>query len=229
MFVVGLSTPSYHPKHNAVQFQEDKDEAKLVQDQLGYLPSNFLAVSAWTSVTRQPIAIRTYPLQGGSKRRQAKAAMIEQQSSTVQSPFPTLYWLTNPLMSECLGNLERVGFIQDINSRLYADPSLVERLWRCHRQYAEERWETLSEDDQTYLLQASEPTLVSMRGIMRDSGISGSNLTLTNEGLIFPAIKCLHAHYAHYRSTKDIHGNEVNPVGEMIHEQLKRTSPDLEI
>jgi hypothetical protein len=87
----------------------------------------------------------------------------------------------------------------------------------------------LSEQDQAFLRDATEPALVSMRGIMRDSGISGSNLTLTEEGLIFPAIKCLHAHYAHYRSTRDVIGYEVNPVGEMIQEQLKQEFPDLEL
>ena len=58
-----------------------------------------------------------------------------------------------------------------------------------------------------------------------------------------PPIKCLHAHYAHYRSTIDIITMEddsdlnsdsttaivrtINPVGEMIHKQLEKDFPDL--
>jgi len=209
---------------------EDVLAGKIVQEHLGYLPSNFVRVSAWTKRSRTPIAIQTYPLQGGAKRRQAKA--VHGDSPTLQSPFPTLYWLTCPKIGRCIADLERRGFLQEFESRVHSDPELVAQLGRCHRQYANERWLALSPTDRQILSDATEPAVVRMRGIMQDSGISGSNLTLTIDGddvLRTPSIKCLHAHYAHFRSTKDRSGYEQNPVGEMIHRQLMQEYPDLEL
>lgn len=205
----------------------------LVEQQLGYLPSNFVRVSAWTTKTKVPIAIQTYPLQGGAKRRQAKAT-YNGDSSALQSPFPTLYWLTCPEISKCVADLERLGCLQEFEARLHSNPALAERLCRCHRQYAKERWNALSGNDRALLTDSTEHAVLRMRGIMEESGISGSNLTLTtattgNESVAFPSIKCLHAHYAHFRSTRDVPGCEKNPVGEMIHQQLLLEFPDVEL
>jgi hypothetical protein len=241
----GFSTPSSSPTKvsSTGKFYEKDDgssssgERTIVEQQLGYLPSNFVRVSAWTTKTKVPIAIQTYPLQGGAKRRQAKATYGD--SPTLQSPFPTLYWLTCPDIAKHVGDLERLGYLQDFEAQLHSDPELVERLWRSHRQYAKERWNALSEKDRILLTQTTEPALLRMRGIMEESGISGSNLTLAttasadggdiDETVVFPSIKCLHAHYAHFRSTRDVPGCEQNPVGEMIHRRLLEDFPDLEL
>jgi hypothetical protein len=247
----GFSTPSSSPTKvsSAGNFHENDDgssssssslEKEIVEKQLGYLPSNFVRVSAWTTNTQVPIAIQTYPLQGGAKRRQAKATYGD--SPRLQSPFPTLYWLTSPDISKCVADLERVGYLQEFEAELHADPELVERLWSCHRQYAKDRWDALSETDRILLTQTTEPALLRMRCIMEESGISGSNLTLAttasstdsdddndDTATLFPSIKCLHAHYAHFLSTRDIPGREKNPVGEMIHRQLQDKFPDLEL
>lgn len=215
------------------EYNGDDSNAKvLVEEQLGYLPSNYVRVSAWTKTSHKPIAIQTYPLQGGAKRRQARAMYGE--SSSVQSPFPTLYWLTCPDISRCIGELERRGFVQEFDAQLHADPKLVSRLWQCHREYARERWKALSLSDQQLLAGSTERALVRMRGIMQDSGISGSNLTLATSGIDeefskAPPIKCLHAHYAHFCSTRETSGLEQNPVGEMIHQQLMKEFPDLDL
>ena len=45
-----------------------------------------------------------------------------------------------------------------------------------------------------------------------------------------PPIKCLHAHYAHYRSTVTVDSTMyINPVGELIHKQLEKDFPDLDL
>ncbi len=198
----------------------------IVEQQLGYIPTNFVRVSAWTLNTNVPVAIQTYPLQGGARRRQAKATYGN--SPTLQSPFPTLFWLTCPDISRCVGELERRGYLQKFEARLHSDPALIERLWRCHYQYAQQRWEALSYTDRLVLTETMEPALLRMRSIMQESGISGSNLTISDPARP-PVIKCLHAHYAHFRSNYYVDGYESNPVGEMIHEQLNLDFPDLDL
>jgi hypothetical protein len=48
----------------------------LVRNQLGYLPPNYRQVSACTEVGVSPVAIQTYPLNGGAPRRQRKAVGV---------------------------------------------------------------------------------------------------------------------------------------------------------
>jgi len=48
--------------------------------------------------------------------------------------------------------------------------------------------------------------------------------------VVVPSLKCLHAHYAHYRSTVDLETTQhTNPVGELVHQQLQIDFPDLDL
>ena len=44
------------------------------------------------------------------------------------SPFPTLYWLTCPIMVKRASKLESEGWMQELNDRLSADEGLRSRL-----------------------------------------------------------------------------------------------------
>jgi hypothetical protein len=266
-------------------------EEDVVRDQLGYLPSNYVGVSAWRttkSKQRIPVAIQTYPLNGGAKRRQNKAKLsapsessTEESSSTeqpiVQSPFPTLFWLTCPEISRAVANLERGGFVQIFEDELNSRPDLAKNLFLCHEEYARLRWKSLTEEDRNVLASSSSsspltPSLQRMRNMMECSGISGTNFTdisswdkdyfqrleesgggsavessgvsvsgagdessllsflSTDVDAKVPPIKCLHAHYAHYRSTVSVESTKyINPVGELIHKQLALDFPDLDL
>ncbi|VEU42626.1 unnamed protein product [Pseudo-nitzschia multistriata] len=259
----------------------------LVRDQLGYFPPNYVKVSAWKKKSNEstPLAIQTYPLNGGAKRRQNKAKLPQDQSKEkseqqpiVQSPFPTLFWLTCPDISRAVANLERRGFVQIFEDELNSRSDLAIRLFRCHEEYARLRWKSLTEEDRNVLTSSSSsspltPSLQRMRNMMEHSGISGTNFTdisswdkdydsnfesdcgsiveayvgkrsvqqkkecgesslsSTEAGLVkVPPIKCLHAHYAHYRSTvSEKSTTYVNPVGELIHRQLEKDFPDLDL
>lgn len=207
-----------------------QNEADMVRKQLGYLPTNYLGVSGWKSNREEPVAIKTYPLNGGAKRRQNKAGV---EGQAVNSPFPTLYWLTCPEISKAVANLERRGFLQIFEQNLQENPELSQRLCRCHEEYAQQRWETLTEEDRL-LLSTETPSLIRMRNMMKHSGISGTNFTMfddseQDDARNMPSIKCLHAHYAHYRSTMGSLSSSLNPVGEMIHFTLEQEFPDLEL
>jgi hypothetical protein len=294
-------------------------EEDCVRDQLGYLPSNYVGVSAWkkpskgvgglhrtgvqisstlanaTTFLREngtdaaigiPVAIQTYPLNGGAKRRQNKARLHDNESghddetsktsnqpTIVQSPFPTLFWLTCPDISRAVAQLEGRGFVQLFEDRLNAHPELAMRLFACHEEYAQLRWRSLTDRDRNILTgslsssSSSSSALQRMRNMMECSGISGTNFTdiaswdrdyadqlttasshktdgtgdapppkassvLSESGVVprVPPIKCLHAHYAHYRSTVSMDSTKhVNPVGELIHRQLRLDFPDLDL
>uniref|UniRef100_A0A7S4EMQ5 Uncharacterized protein n=1 Tax=Pseudo-nitzschia australis TaxID=44445 RepID=A0A7S4EMQ5_9STRA len=259
---------------------------ELVRDQLGYLPSNYVRASAWKKVSNEniPVAIQTYPLNGGAKRRQNKARLAQDQSEEhsqqqpiVQSPFPTLFWLTCPDISKAVANLERRGFVQIFEDELNSKPDLAKRLFRCHEEYAQLRWKSLTEKDRNVLTSSSSsspltPSLQRMRNMMECSGISGTNFTDISSwdkdynknqegdlgsiidayvgarnveqeirceksfsssefgGVKVPPIKCLHAHYAHYRSTVWVESTiYINPVGELIQRELEKEFPHLDL
>mmetsp|Transcript_4442 Transcript_4442/g.11663 ORF Transcript_4442/g.11663 Transcript_4442/m.11663 type:complete len:260 (-) Transcript_4442:196-975(-) len=214
-------------------------QKELVKAQLGYIPSNFVKVSAWKrrpeGMRDVPVAIQTYPLHGGAKRRQAKAL------ETFGAPFPTLYWLTCPDISKAIGTLEGAGCIGTFEQQLRTDDELTQRMLRCHKSYAQTRWNSLRDDDRELLLLDVEHSRI--RSMLQDSGISGLNYAsqISDDGIYTPTIKCLHTHYAHYRSQMaegdavtqaNGGGNEkettaLNPVGEMVHRRLEEQFPDL--
>jgi Protein of unknown function (DUF501) len=92
--------------------QIQQDDRKVVQGQLGYLPSNFLCVSARTE-QGSPIAIKTYPLL--QRRRDTNVQtdttglsnilVSPSSSSSRGAPFPTHYWLTCPLIARAIGEV----------------------------------------------------------------------------------------------------------------------------
>lgn len=190
-----------------------KIDQEAVRQQLGYLPSNFISVSAWKSNGCDPVAIKTYPLNGGARRRQARVDV------SFGAPFPTLFWLTCPEISRAVAEFERKGFIRIFEDKLNLDPELASRLLVCHKEYAQERWDSLTFEDQS-LLMADERQ--GMRNMMEFSGISGTNFTAQvreDDKPFVASIKCLHAHYAHFRSKMFTDATQ-NPVGEMIHAHL---------
>ncbi|OEU12621.1 hypothetical protein FRACYDRAFT_243874 [Fragilariopsis cylindrus CCMP1102] len=231
--------------------------------------SSKIQVAAWNKFN-EPVAIQTYPLNGGAKRRQAKSKLVVQQQqqqessssssssssavalplqqkqSVVQSPFPTLFWLTCPNISKAIAELEGRGYVKIFENELNLNPSL-------HHHNDITSLQNNSDNDND-----------------NDSGDNNNNYYNNNnqqnkskkssdtdniDALKVPPIKCLHAHYAHYRSTIDIITNmeddsdlnsdlnsdstatttttattivrTINPVGEMIHKQLEKDFPDL--
>ena len=191
------------------------DEQKVV-DQLGYLPTNYLSVAAWTA-NDLPLVLQTHPLQGGSPRRQAR-------SPDEKTPFPTLYWLAHDEISTAVSNLERQGHAKEMDAFIRASTRQTDALRACHYAYANERWSLLSFAEQV-------ATTPSVRNILRDSGIAGSNLAQQqpdDNRPLLPYVKCLHAHYAHYRAQQQQGENVLlNPVGALVHELLAAEYPAL--
>jgi hypothetical protein len=147
-------------------------------------------------------------------RRQAKAQM-----SDIGTPFPTLFWFTNPAIGTAIAELERQGYILRIQESL--DESEKEGLLACHEKYAVMRWESLSLDHRQKLI--GDPSLQRLRTMLQYSGVAGTMLSGSENIDSIPSIKCLHAHYAHFRSCMELG----NPVGRRVHHLLQENFPDL--
>ena len=199
---------------------EDKES---IFDQLGYIPTNLVSVSARRG-TGSPLALKTYSLNGGASRRKAKALGN-------MTPFPTLYWFCCPIVGKAVADMEREGFVGILEQRMMNEPGALNKFIKSHEGYASERWLGLSKEHQEYL-QKSER----MTEMVRYSGIAGTDFKsfAPCEDLDHVAakasIKCLHAHYAHYRSQiENIDGCDypLNIVGEWTHEILRERNKDL--
>lgn len=120
-----------------------------------------------------------------------------------------------------------------IEASIRESSQLRNRLIRCHIQYAEERWNSLSQKDQELLADSNNQSIERMIVMRRDSRVSGTNFTMYAEGdrshsTDLPSIKCLHAHYARFVSTTESL-EFPTPVGEMVHEALQKGYPFLKL
>ena len=200
------------------------NDRAAIQSQLGYLPHNFVRVSARTR-TGEPLAIQTHPLdRGGAKRRRRQQTL---------TPFPTLYWLTNPAISKAIAEMERQGYVRRIQQALSRRECL--ELGAAHRAYATTRWQSLSSSEREGVALEQR-----VRNMLEHSGVAGTNVTMLGSTAAPPgtsgSLKCLHAHYAHYRSALEEAENAldeqgtvaiVNPVGKRIHKLLQEQFPDV--
>jgi hypothetical protein len=191
----------------------------------------------------RPVAIRSYPLLiqqlanddndktcGSSTNR----GLYENCNVT---PFPTMYWLSDAHISRAISELERQGFVREFQLRLENDESLTKKWLDCHAAYAMERWNLLSSQDRNWLSrddiydEREQRTIESMRDMIQCSGVAGTdykgqNRECSADGSLFvPSVKCLHSHYAHYRSQLSSDAcksldSGLNIVGVWTHELL---------
>ena len=98
-------------------------------------------------------------------------------------PFPTLYWLTCPLLSLEIDHLEAAGWVKRLEDRMIAEPDLRSAMQTGHRRYAQQRDRALSSDDRAALEASGMVAGLIGRGI---GGISD-----------WDYLKCLHLHVAH--------------------------------
>ncbi|VEU40928.1 unnamed protein product [Pseudo-nitzschia multistriata] len=167
------------------------------------------------------------------------AASAPTHTIPLMEPFPTIYWVTHPLIKALISKLEldkvNVRFEQRLLDEIrerkapekckYKDnssSSSLESMKCAHKSYGRERRELLSEQHREY---------VKKRRWYEDS-ISSNNhdskkMTPSKApfgdgcgvaGIRNPrAVKCLHAHAAHYWS-----GNRDNLVGYWVEQELKK-------
>ena len=113
------------------------------------------------------------------------------------TPFPTLFWLTCPLLHRLTSRLESSDFRETLSRKLMHEPGFKAALRDAEREYEEEREEWARELGELKRVQ----DYFNGRG-----GIGGTRVG---------GIKCLHAHLAQYLA------KGFNPVGAEIEKELE--------
>jgi hypothetical protein len=98
----------------------DRADLDAVARQLGREPRGVLAI-AYRCPNGEPGVVKTAPrLRDGT-------------------PFPTLYYLTQPALTAAASRLESSGVMKEMTARLAADPELAGAYRRAHESYLRER------------------------------------------------------------------------------------------
>lgn len=176
-----------------------------------------------------PIVVRLYPLAireenegskcNGKKHKSRKRVRTRDESVTLANcadsdskqatpsslllePFPTMLWLTHPLLRVMISKLEVKGLGVELERRLAENPEDRASMATAHSLYGKQRWSLIQDDDQ-HLVKCRkwESALDDSKGV---AGIRN-----------FQAVKCLHAHAAHYLA-----GCEENLIGKWTMEAL---------
>jgi len=154
-----------------------QDLATIVE-QLGFIPTNLVRVVARDPTTQSPTVCQLYPLTRPAKERRRKGGEKDFE------PFPTMFWMTCPLLKARVSALEDDGWVAKLEARLAASEPDRRRMADAHAAYGRRRWALLSPAD---------VALVEARGWvgpLRDVGIAGMRNT--------EKVKCLHTQLAYW-------------------------------
>lgn len=111
--------------------------------------------------------------------------------ANVIEPFPTIYWLTCPRLKAMVSYLECQSYVSKFEKRLAGSPEQIQNDFQsASQQYAIDRWNTLSTEDQLSVEQRGWKS--SLDSSIR--GVAGTPIAR------YKSIKCLHTHTAHYLS-----------------------------
>jgi hypothetical protein len=159
------------------------DEDRLwVSELLGREPRGLYKVEKYHPVHKHPMVIKVLPYVKGA-------------------PFPTLFWLTCPLLKKEISHIEKDAWIEKIEKEHFAKGrENLELLHSHHKAYARERRELFEQSGGDWD-QIPEP----MAKILKESGIGGI--------ADFDHIKCFHLHYAHHLVRE-------NQVGKILDEHF---------
>lgn len=140
---------------------------------------------------------------------ESKSQESGKEESSLLEPFPTIFWLTHPILRTLTSKLElgKTDNVTVMEARLQSNPQAMESMVRAHRAYGQERWKTLMETDLDLVKARKwEAALDAQRGV---AGIRKPS-----------TIKCLHTHLAHYLSGGK--GSEDNIVGKWVMDSITK-------
>ena len=150
----------------------------MIAQQLGREPRGALRVEC-RCPAGHPQVIEVYPL-------------IENDARILE-PFPTIFWLSCPMIVQQIAALEHQGLIAQLEALIQSDIEFRRRYLNDHRAYQEERWDLLTDEDRALVERDRR-----WRTVFRRRGIGGlSDLA---------HVKCLHMHYAHHLARANVIG-----------------------
>ncbi|WP_412473658.1 DUF501 domain-containing protein [Halobacteriovorax sp. YZS-1-1] len=112
-------------------------------------------------------------------------------------PFPTIYWLVDPIVYKKISHLEGQGFTKELQNKINNSEELQEKVKSIHESYRDERIELFKE------LNLELPE--NMMPMITENGIGGLR--------DFHHLRCLHMFYAYHLVRPHI-------IGDMIDEKL---------
>ncbi|MGE2688667.1 DUF501 domain-containing protein [Mycolicibacterium pulveris] len=98
----------------------EQSDLDAVARQLGRAPRGVLAI-AYRCPNGEPGVVKTAPILADG------------------TPFPTLYYLTHPVLTAAASRLESSGLMKDMTERLHHDAELAAAYRRAHESYLAER------------------------------------------------------------------------------------------
>ena len=149
----------------------------------------------------------------GNNNDDAAATKSSDDDPMLIEPFPTIYWLTHPLLRCIVSKLELEGYGIHLERRLQTDTEAVRQMELAHLAYGQERYSFLTNADRQLIQQLGwDKAFLPTRGV---AGISNAR-----------AVKCLHAHLAHYLShrctlTTTRATTTTNVVGQWVWEEIQ--------
>jgi hypothetical protein len=214
---------------------EDADKQSLVA-QLGYYPGNAVAVAARANEAfpatifkddSTPLVLKLYPLvlrdesDSTKGRRKRKRQQQDNKASSEKGgdgddddddeaskkkhlvePFPTMFWVTHPRLRALISKIEIENRGSQYEKILQNDAKALESMKKAHLAYGTERLSMITSQDREYLAKRRWESAVDI-----SRGVAG----IRN----YSAIKCLHAHAAHFWS-----GCQDNVVGQWVAEEV---------
>eukprot|EP00389_Voromonas_pontica_P000933 GDKH01001382.1.p1 GENE.GDKH01001382.1~~GDKH01001382.1.p1 ORF type:complete len:245 (+),score=26.09 GDKH01001382.1:164-898(+) len=154
--------PALLPTEKKEASVSDHDR-ELIHKQLGRPPAGLLKVAKYSS-TGEPQILLVRPVHDGK-------------------PFPTMFWLSDPKLHAAISDVEKTGFIKELEEkRISNDPELQRRMRADHEAYIRDRWCLMSRPEWDSL-EGDGP-----RQCLRERGVGGA--------VNFLKVRCLHMHYA---------------------------------
>lgn len=101
------------------------------------------------------------------------------------APFPTLFWLTCPILKREISHIEKDGHIERFEKEYFQEGEFLQRLVKDHEDYRDERISLFEKTIKSWEI-IPEPMVT----IIKETGIGGM--------ADFTHIKCFHLHYAHH-------------------------------
>lgn len=151
--------------------------------------------SQWATVAtllgREPRGLEDIPVldDGGKPRVIRVASLVEGR------PFPTLFWLVDPVLNYRIDQEEARGLIKDFQALVNADPGMQLSMRADHAAHIRLRDSFLAAEDRSALQAAG------FAAVLRERGIGGI--------ADFTRIRCLHTWYA-------AHLVVPNTIGELL-------------
>tara|TARA_R110000868_G_scaffold117600_15_gene312557 strand:+ start:61808 stop:62326 length:519 start_codon:yes stop_codon:yes gene_type:complete len=154
-----------------------KDELDIITIQLGRAPVGALEVMARDS-ENQPAVLKVDPFPN-------------------KKPFPSLYWLTSPILHKAIADIERTAWIKEFENEIIPNnEDFLARIQNDNQLYRDLRWALFKSLHDENLVEEK------YLKVLRETGIGG----IQN----FTRVRCLHMHYAFHVVHGGLVGEELD-------------------